>query len=48
MVLNPEVNGFEELFTHDLEPEVYNFRILEAYIKEAERRNHQLSDSSED
>lgn len=38
MVLNPEVNGFEELFTHDLEPEVYNFRILEAYIKEAERR----------
>lgn len=38
IVLNPEVNGFEELFTHDLEPEVYNFRILEAYIKEAERR----------
>ena len=38
MVLNPEVNGFEELLTHDLEPEVYNFRILEAYIKEAERR----------
>lgn len=38
MVLNPEVNGFEELFSHDLEPEVYNFRILEAYIKEAERR----------
>src|SRR5690554_1941475 len=38
MVLNPEVNGFEELFTHDLEPEVYNFRILEVYIKEAERR----------
>lgn len=38
MVLNPEVNGFEELFTNDLEPEVYNFRILEAYIKEAERR----------
>ena len=38
MVLNPEVNGFEELFTHDLEPEVYNFRILEAYIREAERR----------
>ncbi len=38
MVLNPEVNGFEELFTHDLEPEVYNMRILEAYVKEAERR----------
>ncbi len=38
IVLNPEVNGFEELFNADLEPEVYNFRILEAFIKESERR----------
>ncbi|WP_298650791.1 bifunctional UDP-N-acetylmuramoyl-tripeptide:D-alanyl-D-alanine ligase/alanine racemase [uncultured Proteiniphilum sp.] len=38
IVLNPEVNGFEELFSADLEPEVYNFRILESFIKEAERR----------
>lgn len=38
IVLNPETNGFEELFSCDLEPEVYNFRILEAFIKEAERR----------
>lgn len=38
IILNPEVNGFEELFSNDLEPEVYNFRILEAFIKEAERR----------
>lgn len=38
IVLNPEVNGFEELLSADLEPEVYNFRILEAFIKEAERR----------
>lgn len=38
IILNPEVNGFEELFTNDLEPEVYNFRILEAFVKEAERR----------
>jgi len=38
IVLNPEVNGFEELFSNDLEPEVYNVRILEAFIKEAERR----------
>lgn len=38
IVLNPEVNGFEELFSNDLEPEVYNMRILEAFIKEAERR----------
>ncbi|NDV69364.1 bifunctional UDP-N-acetylmuramoyl-tripeptide:D-alanyl-D-alanine ligase/alanine racemase [Dysgonomonas sp. 25] len=35
IVLNPEVGGFEELVTYSLEPEVYNFRILEAYIKEA-------------
>ncbi len=32
------MNGFEELFANDLEPEVYNFRILAAFIKEAERR----------
>lgn len=38
IVLNPEVNGFDELFSNDLEPEVYNFRILEAFIKESERR----------
>ena len=38
IILNPEVNGFEELFSADLEPEVYNFRILDAFIKEAERR----------
>lgn len=38
IILNPEVNGFEELFSNDLEPEVYNFRILEAFIREAERR----------
>jgi alanine racemase len=38
IVLNPEMNGFEELFSNDLEPEMYNFRILNAFIKEAERR----------
>lgn len=38
IILNPEVNGFEELFSNNLEPEVYNFRILEAFIREAERR----------
>jgi len=35
IVLNAEVGGFEELITYKLEPEVYNFRILDAYIKEA-------------
>ncbi|HLW09529.1 MAG TPA: bifunctional UDP-N-acetylmuramoyl-tripeptide:D-alanyl-D-alanine ligase/alanine racemase [Fermentimonas sp.] len=38
IVLNPEVNGFDDLFSHDLEPEVYNFRILESFIRESERR----------
>src|SRR5690554_99979 len=38
IVLNPEVGGFEELYNYSLEPEVYNFRILKAFIKEAERR----------
>ncbi len=35
IVLNAEVGGFEELVSYKLEPEVYNFRILDAYIKEA-------------
>lgn len=35
IVLNAEVGGFEELTTYSLEPEVYNFRILDAFIKEA-------------
>ncbi|MDD2476427.1 MAG: bifunctional UDP-N-acetylmuramoyl-tripeptide:D-alanyl-D-alanine ligase/alanine racemase [Dysgonamonadaceae bacterium] len=37
IVLNSEINGFEELYSSNLEPEVYNFRILKAFIKEAER-----------
>ncbi len=37
IVLNPEVNGFEELISNNLEPEIYNFRILETFIKESER-----------
>lgn len=38
IVLNPETNGFDELYNYNLEPEVYNFRILEEFIKEAEHR----------
>lgn len=38
IVLNPEVSGFNQLFESYLEPEVYNFRILDAFIKEAQRR----------
>jgi len=39
IVLNPEVNGFTELFNNQLEPEIYNFRILEAFIKEADKKS---------
>lgn len=38
IILNSEINGFEELCNFNLEPEVYNFRILKAFINEAERR----------
>jgi len=38
IVLNPEVSGFDDLFNNNLEPEVYNFRILNAFIREAEKR----------
>ena len=38
IILNSETYGFEELFHYNLEPEVYNFRILKAFIKEAESR----------
>lgn len=38
IVLNPEINGLEELFAYDLEPEIYNFRILSVFMKEASRR----------
>ena len=37
IVLNPETNSFEELFNSGLEPEIYNFRILESFIKDAKR-----------
>lgn len=45
IVLNSEINGFEELVDSNLEPEVYNFRILSSFIKDAERRgitNHPI------
>ncbi|WP_080905539.1 bifunctional UDP-N-acetylmuramoyl-tripeptide:D-alanyl-D-alanine ligase/alanine racemase [Parabacteroides sp. Marseille-P3160] len=38
LVMNPEFNSFNQLFDHQLEPEVYSFRLLNALIKETERR----------
>ena len=37
MIMNPEMTSFETLFEYNLEPEVYNFRLLEALIHAAER-----------
>lgn len=36
MIMNPEMTSFHTLFRYHLEPEVYNFRILEALIRAAE------------
>ena len=38
MVMNPEFGSFNVLFENLLEPEVYSFRLLDALIKETERR----------
>lgn len=38
IVLNSEISGFNELYTYNLEPEIYNFKILEAFIAEANKR----------
>jgi len=38
MVMNPEMNSFNTLFDNHLEPEIYSFRILNAMLKEAEKR----------
>ena len=37
MIMNPEMTAFKTLFDYKLEPEVYNFHILEALIKAAEK-----------
>lgn len=38
IVMNPEFSSFNVLFENNLEPEVYSFRLLDAMIKETERR----------
>ena len=37
IIMNPEMTAFKTMFDYDLEPEVYNFRILDALIKAAEK-----------
>ncbi|GHT08033.1 bifunctional UDP-N-acetylmuramoyl-tripeptide:D-alanyl-D-alanine ligase/alanine racemase [Bacteroidia bacterium] len=38
MVMNPEEHAFNTLFEYRLEPEIYNFKILNAIVRETERR----------
>lgn len=38
IVMNPEFSSFNVLFENLLEPEIYSFRLLDAMIKETERR----------
>lgn len=37
MVMNPEMTAFKTMFDYDLEPEVYNFRLMDALIRAAEK-----------
>lgn len=37
MIMNPEMTSFHDLFTYNLEPEVYNFTLLRALIRAANR-----------
>lgn len=37
IIMNPEMTAFETMFAHRLEPEVYNFRLLDALIHAARR-----------
>ena len=41
IIMNPEFSAFNTLFEYNLEPEVYNFGLLEALIHEAEKEGIQ-------
>jgi Alr-MurF fusion protein len=40
MVMNPEAVGFEAMLTHNLEPEIYSFRILDALLDAMKQRGN--------
>lgn len=45
MVLNPEINTYEKMLQHQLEPEIYNFRGLKQFsklAKEAEKKDYPI------
>lgn len=37
LVMNPEFGSFSTIFEHKLEPEIYSFKLLDAFILEAEK-----------
>ncbi len=37
MIMNPEMTAFKTMFDYDLEPEIYSFRLLDAFVKAAQR-----------
>lgn len=37
LVMNPEFGSFSTIFEHKLEPEIYSFKLLDAFINEAEK-----------
>jgi len=37
LVMNPEFGSFSTIFEHKLEPEIYSFKLLDAFIAEAEK-----------
>lgn len=37
VVMNPEKSGFDLIFDHKLEPEIYSFRLLDLFISAAEK-----------
>ena len=41
IVMNPEMTAFKTLFDYELEPEIYNFKLLDALIKAAEKEGIQ-------
>ncbi len=41
IVMNPEMTAFNTLFQYDLEPEVYNFKLLDALVRAAKREGIQ-------
>ncbi|MCD7971888.1 MAG: bifunctional UDP-N-acetylmuramoyl-tripeptide:D-alanyl-D-alanine ligase/alanine racemase [Candidatus Azobacteroides sp.] len=38
MVMNPEMTAFRTILNNQLEPEIYSFRLLKAFIKEADKQ----------